>query len=187
MMNSGIPLPKNLQAAGVYHGVLSMREGPVSDNVKTQLLEGVSTIGLEESIPAATKVLLDNSTARQLSGPHLKQTVNSLDGQVSNDIRASQRMVSYDNETDSLLVFSLTGEQKLEGDSFIPKMVDRTFEERVVTDGDLTKSLNALYELRTSGKYSSDLESGAEFIKFWTDTYGLDKNNNNNTTETDSE
>lgn len=187
MMNSGIPLPKNLQAAGIHHGVLSMREGPVSDNVKTQLLEGVSTIGLEESIPAATKVLLDDSTARQLSGPLLKQTVDSLDGQVSNDIRASQRMVSYDNETDTLLVFSLTGEQKLEGDSFIPKMVDRTFEERVVTDGDLTKSLNALYELRTSGKYSSDLKSGAEFIKLWTDTYGLDKNNNNNTTETDSE
>ena len=34
MMNSGIPLPKNLQAAGVYHGVLSMREGPVSESVK---------------------------------------------------------------------------------------------------------------------------------------------------------
>lgn len=185
MMNSGIPLPKNLQAAGVYHGVLSMREGPVSTPVKEELLRGVSTLGLEESIPAAVKVLSEDSTARQLSGPKLKQTVNSLDGQVSNDIKASNRNVRYDNETDTLQVFGLTGTTKVEGNEFLPQTTERTFEERVVTDGDLTKSLNSLYQLRKSGKYAEDLGSAEKFLDFWLKTYGLD--NNNNVSESDSE
>lgn len=185
MMNSGIPLPKSLQAAGVYHGVLSMREGVVSENVKTQLLEGVATIGLEESIPAATKVLLEDSTARQLSGPQLKQTVNSLDGQVSNDVRASNRNVRYDNETDTLQVFSLKGQTGVSGaGNFAPPIsTERTFEERVVTDGDLTKSLNSLYKLRTSGKYSEDLNSPEQFIQFWLKTYGVDTTDTNEAAE----
>jgi hypothetical protein len=186
MMNSGIPLPKNLQAAGVYHGVLSMREGPVSEPVKEELLRGISTIGLEQSIPAAVKVLSEDSTARQLSGPKLKQSVNSLDGQVSNDIRASRRNVRYNNETDSLEVFSLRGTTKVVGNEFIPKTTDRTFEERVVFDSDLTKSLNSLYDLRKTGKYAEDLKSAEEFKNFWLKTYGL-TNNNNDTSETASE
>lgn len=183
MMNSGIPLPKNLQAAGVYHGVLSMREGPVSESVKGQVLEGVSTIGLEDDIPSAVKILSDDSAARQLSGPQLKQTVNSLDGQVSTDIRTSNRNVSYDAETDRLVVFGLRGQEKVEGNTLIPTTTTRTFDERVFTDGDLTKSLNSLYDLRKSGKYASDLESSQEFLKFWLDTYGLEDTTSTEVTE----
>ena len=205
MMNSGIPLPKNLQAAGVYHGVLSMREGPVSENVKEELLRGVSTIGLEESIPAAVKILSEDSTARQLSGPQLKQTVDSLSSQVSNSVRSDGLNVAYDVDTDKLIVFkqptrSRRGQMSRQGPPTpltledLLKTTDTTVRGRgfisrdsrlsnPAVDNSLTEDLNAVYSLHESGKYASDLKSGEEFLKFWLDTYGLETNDNNTNTE----
>lgn len=173
MMAEGVPMPENLKKAGVYHGILAARQGPINENTQSALLEGITAIG-QDSVTDAADMLLDNSASKQLSGPKLKQTVDSLDGRVSLDVRASDRNVSYDKETDSLIVFGMKGKTRVTGNEFIPKAEELSIEERTVVDIDLTEKLNSLYKLRTSGKYASDLNSPADFVKHWTETFNFE-------------
>lgn len=174
MMSNGVPLPNNLQRAAVAHGILAAREGPINEPVQEAILEGASTMATEDGVPSAVKVLLDAPLARQLSGPKLKGTVTGMDQQIKNDIRSSRRSVSYDPETDQLLVFGVRGEKQVDGNTFLPQTRTLTSEERIVPDADLTKSLNSLYDLRRSGKYAEDLETTEQFIKNWTDLFGME-------------
>lgn len=199
MMTEGIPLPPNLQRAGVYHGVISMREGPVSENTKSQVLEGVSAIANEDSISEAVKVLNDPSSARQLasgeiSGPQLKQTVSAMDLKVSNEIREEGASVVRDPDTGELVVFKAPAPRATRGqmsrnndatefdvNSLFEK--ERTFgrsgSDRRTSGAvnlELTKELNALMSLRNNPAYSKVLEGSADYSKFWTNTFEFKTN-----------
>ena len=173
MMSDGVPIPKNLQKAAIAHGILAARAGPINENTQVALLDGASTLGTE-SIPDAVKVLLDPALARQVSGPKFKGTVDGMGTQVSNDVRMSQKNVAYDPATDKLRVFSTLGAEKLSGNTLIPQTTTRTAEQRLVTDVDLTNSLNALYALRQDGAYLEDLGTPADFVKTWTERFAFE-------------
>lgn len=198
MMNEGIPLPANLQRAGVYHGVISMREGPVSENTKSQVLEGVSSIANEDSISEAVKILNDPSSARQLSsgeisGPQLKQTVAAMDLKVSNEIREEGASVVADPDTGELVVFKAPVAPATRGQMSRNKpasefSVQELFEtvrtfgrqggERRTSSSvnlELTKELNALMSLRKNPAYSKVLEGPASYSKFWLNTFNFNK------------
>mgnify|MGYP003634437756 CR=1 FL=1 len=173
MMAEGVPIPKNLQKAAIAHGILAARAGPIDTNTQKTLLDGATTLGTT-SIPDAVKVLLDPALGRQLGGAELVGTVRGMDTQVSNDVRMSGRSVTYDPSADKLRVFGTLGREQVVGNEFIPRTVIRSDEERLVTDIDLTNSLNALYDLRRNGDYVEDLEAPADFVKTWTERFAFE-------------
>jgi hypothetical protein len=195
MMANGVPIPKNLHHAAVTHGILAARSGPIDTNTQGALLDGVTTMATDDSIPSATNVLLDAAVGRRLSGTKLKSTVSGMDAQVKLDLRDNSSNVAYNPETDQLIVFNpakigtARGQMSRSNTAPEPFNVEELFEDAEVQrgrsgrvnprrshtsiDGAATKDLNALYKLRTSGMYSDDLETGEAFVKDWLGLFSL--------------
>ena len=166
MMNDGVPLPKSLHQAAVYHGVIAMKEGSVSENTKAGFLDGVSTLARESSITDAVKVLDESTTSSKLtkgdqSPAQTKALIKDMDSELSMYVSNKERAVEYDSETDTFRVFNPT---KTIGplNTSVPELN---------IDTQATKDLNSLYNLRKNGRYSTMLESASDFRDFWLNKY----------------